>query len=108
LEDDELVIHIAAKHAHGDPRLLQVIELQKEGDLYVSHDPFLDIAMNRGLAVDGWTLAEISPVIIVHKGNPKNIRGLQDRPADVQLASPDPNASTLEAMLHHFRQGRWI
>jgi len=80
--------------------LLAHIELQQQGDLYVCHDPFLDLIMKRGLALDGWTLAEISPVIIVQKGNPKNIHGLQDltRP-DVQLAVTDPNASTLGRML---------
>jgi molybdate transport system substrate-binding protein len=80
--------------------LMAHIELQKQGDLYVCHDPFLDIIMRRGLAVDGWTLAEIRPVIIVQKGNPKDIRSLQDLArADVQLALTDPNASTLGRML---------
>jgi molybdate transport system substrate-binding protein len=80
--------------------LLAHIELQGQGDLYVCHDPFLDVIMRRGLGVDGWTLAEISPVIIVTKGNPKNIRGLQDLArADVQLAVTDPNASTLGRLL---------
>ncbi|MGE5297422.1 MAG: substrate-binding domain-containing protein [Solirubrobacterales bacterium] len=80
--------------------LLAHIELQGRGDLYVAHDPFLDIIMKRGLALDGWTLAEISPVIIVPKGNPKDIRSLQDLArADVQLALTDPNASTLGRML---------
>jgi molybdate transport system substrate-binding protein len=80
--------------------LLAHIELQAQGDLYVAHDPFLDIIMKRGLALDGWTLAEIRPVIIVSKGNPKNIRGLQDLArTDVQLALTDPNASTLGRML---------
>jgi len=80
--------------------LMAHIELQRQGDLYVCHDPFLDVIMKRGLAVDGWTLAEISPVIIVQKGNPKNVRNLQDLArADVQLAVTDPNASTLGRML---------
>jgi molybdate transport system substrate-binding protein len=80
--------------------LLAHIELQAQGDLYVCHDPFLDLIMKRGLAVDGWTLAEISPVIIVQKGNPKNIHSLQDLArADVQLAVTDPNASTLGHLL---------
>jgi molybdate transport system substrate-binding protein len=80
--------------------LLAHIQLQAQGDLYVCHDPFLDLIMRRGLAVDGWTLAEIRPVIIVAKGNPKNVRSLQDLArADVQLAVTDPNTSTLGHLL---------
>jgi molybdate transport system substrate-binding protein len=84
----------------GSGELLAHIELQKEGDLYVSHDPFMDIIMNRGLAVDGWTIAEISPVIIVQKGNPKNIRDMRDLARDdVQLALTDRESSTLGHLL---------
>lgn len=80
--------------------LLANIELQAEGDLYVCHDPFLDLAMSKQLAVDGWTLAEIYPVIIVQKGNPKNIRTLKDFSRDdVQLALTDYENSTLGRQL---------
>ena len=84
----------------GSGELLANIEMRKEGDLFVCHDPFLEIAMQRGLGDDGWTLAEISPVIVVQKGNPKHIRGLQDltRP-DVRLALTDFDRSTLGHML---------
>lgn len=84
----------------GSGELLANIELQAEGDLYVSHDPFLDIIMSKELAIDGWTVAEIYPVIIVQEGNPKNIQTLQDltRP-DVQLALTDYKLSTLGRML---------
>ena len=84
----------------GSGELLANIELQAEGDLYVSHDPFLDIIMHRGLAVDGWTIGELRPVIIVQEGNPKRIQSLQDLTRrDVVLALTDFKLSTLGRML---------
>jgi len=84
----------------GSGELLANIELQAEGDLYVSHDPFLDIIMHRGLAVDGWTIGELSPVIIVEEGNPKQIQTLRDLAReDVELALTDFRLSTLGRML---------
>ena len=84
----------------GSGELLANIELLAEGDLYISHDPFLDIIMGKDLAINGWTLGEIYPVIIVQKGNPKNIRTLNDfTREDVQLALTDYRLSTLGRML---------
>lgn len=85
----------------GSGELLAYIELQKEGDLYVCHDPFLDILMKKfKMGVDGWVLAELTPVIVVRNGNPKNILGLGDlaRP-DVEVALTDYERSTLGRML---------
>jgi len=76
------------------------IELLAEGDLYISHDPFLDIIMGKELAVDGWTIGDIYPVIVVQKGNPKNIRTLKDfTRKDIQLALTDYRLSTLGRLL---------
>jgi len=84
----------------GSGELLANIELLAEGDLYISHDPFLDIIMGKELALNGWTLGDIYPVIIVQKGNPKNIRTLNDfTRKDVQLALTDYRLSTLGRML---------
>ena len=84
----------------GSGELLANIEMQQEGDLYVSHDPFLDIMMHRQLADDGWTIGELFPVIIVQKGNPKKIKSLNDLARqDVKLALTDFKLSTLGRML---------
>lgn len=84
----------------GSGELLAHIELQKDGDLYVCHDPFLDILMKKNLGVDGWTVAELTPVIAVQKGNPKNIKSLNDltRP-DVEVILTDYQRSSLGRML---------
>ncbi len=84
----------------GSGELLVHIESQKEGDLYVSHDPFLNILMTRGLGADGWTVAALTPVIVVRKGNPKKISNLADcLREDVSLVLTDYKLSTLGWML---------
>ena len=84
----------------GSGELLAHIESQKRGDLYVCHDPFLDILMHKKLGLDGWTVAEITPVIAVAKGNPKNIRDLKDLTRkDVEVFLTDYKLSSLGRML---------
>jgi len=62
----------------GSGELLIRIETTGKGDLYVCHDPFLGVLMKKRLGVEGWTVASITPMIAVRKGNPKNIKGLAD------------------------------
>ena len=85
----------------GSGELLAHIQGQREGDLYVCHSPFQPILFKKyKLGVDGWTLAELTPVIVVQKGNPKKITGLKDlaRP-EVDLALTDFKRSSLGRML---------
>lgn len=84
----------------GSGELLAHIESHKEGDLYVCHDPFLDILMKRSLGVEGWVVCELTPVIVVQKGNPRNIKSLRDMAGpDVSLVLTDFRKSTLGWML---------
>ena len=84
----------------GSGELLAYIELQKEGDVYVCHDPFLDILMKKKLGVEGWVIAELFPVIIVQKGNPEKITGLKDLTRDdLEIFFTDYRLSSLGRML---------
>ena len=86
----------------GSGELLAQIKTSKEGDIYVSHDPFMDILMKKEqLGVDAWVVSELVPVIVVQKGNPKKIAGLQDLLSDdVDLYLTDYKKSTLGRMLN--------
>lgn len=79
----------------GSGDLLKTIQDQQFGDLYVSHDPFSDMLMARGLGLQGWTTAVVTPVIVVPKGNPKHITSVKNlaRPG-LKLAMTDPRKST--------------
>jgi molybdate transport system substrate-binding protein len=79
----------------GSGELLTRIVMQKRGDLYVCHDPFQLRLGRRGMSVQGWTLAAVTPTIVVPKGNPKQIKSVKDlaRPG-LKLAMTDATKST--------------
>jgi molybdate transport system substrate-binding protein len=80
--------------------LLATIEMQLQGDLYVAHDPFMYRVMERGVGVSAWHTGNLYPVMVVAKGNPKNIGSLPNlmRP-DVKVYLTDYSHSTLGNML---------
>lgn len=85
----------------GSGELLAHIKSSQNGDVYVSHDPFIDILMNKWkLGNDGWHVANLEPVIVVQKGNPKNIKSLKDlQRDDVKVILTDYKLSSLGQML---------
>ena len=82
--------------AAGSGELLIRIQQDKRGDLYVCHDPFLDMLMRKGLGRQGWTMALVTPTLVVQKGNPKKILSITDlaRPG-IKLGLTDPKHSTM-------------
>ena len=79
--------------------LLIRIENEQRGDLYVCHDPFPTMLENKKLG-ESRVVAALTPVIVVPKGNPKNIRGLPDLGNEgVRLIVTDFERSTLGHIL---------
>ena len=70
-------------------------EASKRGDLYLpGDDSYLQTARDRGLVQEILPLARMTPVLAVHKGNPKNLHSLDDLTRDgVRLAIADPDAA---------------
>ncbi|MFH1762331.1 MAG: extracellular solute-binding protein [bacterium] len=80
----------------GSGELLIKMQQTKKGDLYVAHDPFLGALMNKGIGRHGWIAAAVDPVIVVPRGNPKNINGIRDlaRPG-IRIILPHRQYSTM-------------
>ncbi|MGD9518303.1 MAG: molybdate ABC transporter substrate-binding protein [Armatimonadota bacterium] len=78
----------------GSGCLLAQLTFAKRGDLYMPGEAFyLDQAKKRGFLVEEAQIAYFVPVILVAKGNPKGVKGLEDllRP-DVKVGIGEPEA----------------
>ena len=73
--------------------MLSNLKVAKQGDLYLAADlSYIDMARKSALIAEHIPLALQKPVIIVPKGNPKQIKQLDDLLADglkISLANPD-------------------
>ena len=95
----------------GSQTLLAGVEASKRGDLYLpGDDSYLQTARGKGLVQETLPLARMTPVVAVHKGNPKNLHSLDDLTREgvrVAVANPDAAAAgklTAEALK---KAGRW-
>ncbi len=81
----------------GSEVLLSRIKLTRQGDLYMPGDVhYVDMAAKEGLVDSQTTVCYFVPVILVQKGNPKNIRSLTDLTrADVKVGLGDPKACAI-------------
>jgi molybdate transport system substrate-binding protein len=81
-------------------QLLIKIEATRKGDMYVAHDPYPAELIKKGYAVKCWSVASLTPVIVVAKGNPKKIAGLKDlAKPKLKLVLTDYKYSTLGYVL---------
>jgi molybdenum ABC transporter molybdate-binding protein len=80
----------------GSGTLLSNLRVAARGDLFIAADEsYLDLARTNHLVAETIPLARMTPVIGVRKGNPKQIRSLEDllrKDVDVALANPEAAA----------------
>jgi len=63
----------------GSEVLMSKIKLTRKGDLYMPGDKhYVDQAAQEGMILSQQSVCYFVPTILTQKGNPKNIRGLQD------------------------------
>ncbi|MBN1419491.1 MAG: molybdate ABC transporter substrate-binding protein [Planctomycetes bacterium] len=81
----------------GSNVLLARLELTKRGDIFIPGDAhYVDLARERGLVERDADACLLVPVVLVAKGNPKGIRGVDDlaRPG-LRIALGDPKACAI-------------
>ena len=89
--------------------LLPQIKIGKEGDLFVSHDPYRDYVKDAGALLDAVQVGYVAPVLVVRKGNPANVHSIEDlaKPG-VKVALPDPKYSTCGQMVEKLLEKKGI
>jgi molybdate transport system substrate-binding protein len=81
----------------GSGTVLLQIEESRTGDVYICHDPYAYICVDKKLTTpETWhTMAYLYPVIAVPKGNPKDVKGLMDLLRDdLKVGLPHRETST--------------
>jgi len=77
----------------GSGTLLSNLQIAKKGDLYLAADTsYIEIARKKNLVKEAIAVARMQPVIMVKKGNPKNIQSIDDLTKEgisFSLANPD-------------------
>ncbi len=92
---------IKATHTTGGSEdLLPHVKAGKKGDVYITHDPYLDYTRKAGAYSDHKQVGFVAPVLAVRKGNPKKVKGLADLTGPgLKVALSDPKYSTCGEMV---------
>jgi len=91
----------------GSGELCAQIQHSGKGDIYICHDPFMPWACDKGMISEWGTVAALDVVIAVPKGNPKNIRTLEDlaRPG-LRVGIGNQTYSTSGQIVKHMLEGQ--
>jgi len=79
----------------GSEDLLPHIKAKQMGDIFISHDPYLDYVRKAGSYFDHVYVGFVAPVLAVQKGNPKSIQSIDDfAEPGLKIALSNPQYST--------------
>jgi molybdate transport system substrate-binding protein len=84
----------------GSEDLLPHVKAGIKGDIFITHDPFLDYTRDANALADDVQVGFVAPVLAVQKGNPKALARIEDlaRPG-LKVALSNPEYSTCGEMV---------
>ena len=76
------------------------VKMQDQGDVFISHDPFTQYTEDAGSLLRYVVVGHVAPVLVVAKGNPKDVRAIEDltKPG-LRVCLPNPDFSTCGEMV---------
>jgi len=101
----------------GSEDLLPKVELKAAGDVFVTHSPYMEYTQKAGALLREVQVGYLAPVLVVGKGNPKNVKRIEDlarqRIEDLaqdglQVVLPDPEFSTCGKMVFKLLEKKGI
>ncbi len=93
--------------------LLPQVKAKQNGDIFVTHDPYLDYVKDAGSLSDAAHVGYVAPVVCVAKGNEelkKNINKVDDiLDLDMKFAMSNPAYSTCGEIVRDYfkKKGKW-
>jgi molybdate transport system substrate-binding protein len=92
--------HSAVLSFGGSEDLLPQVKLKAAGDLFITHDPYMDTTEEAGAMLRWVRVGYLAPALVVPKGNPKKIEKIEDfaRPG-LQVLLNNPEYSTCGEMV---------
>ncbi len=93
----------------GSENFLPLIKAGREGDLLVTHDPYLQYTKDAHALAENVDVGYVAPVLVVQKGNPKHIKSIEDlaRPG-LKVALSNPKYSTCGEMVFKLLEKKGI
>ncbi|UCC98007.1 MAG: substrate-binding domain-containing protein [Phycisphaerales bacterium] len=93
----------------GSEDLLPHVKARVKGDIFITHDPYLDYTRDAGALADHVHVGFVAPVLVVQKGNPQGIESIEDltRPG-LKVALTDPQYSTAGEMVFALLEAKGI
>ena len=84
----------------GSEDLLPQVKLGKVGDVFVTHDPYMQYTEDAKAMLRWVHVGYVAPVLVVGKGNPKGLKAFEDlaKPG-LQVLLPNPEYSTCGEMV---------
>jgi len=93
----------------GSEDLLPHVKARQKGDIFITHDPYLDYTKEAGSYLDHVHVGFVAPVIAVQKGNPREIKSIEDLSRKtLKIALSDPMYSTCGEMVFDLLQKKNI
>jgi len=79
---------------------LPKVKMKTVGDVFVSHDPFIEYTEEADAMLRYVQVGYVAPVLVVKKGNPKKLQRFEDlAQKDLRVVLPNPDFSTCGEMV---------
>lgn len=93
----------------GSETLLPLIKVGQKGDIFVTHDPYLDYVREAGVLADHTHVGFVAPVLAVQRGNPKEVLRVEDLTrTGLKVGLTDPGYSTCGEMVFQLLEKKGI
>lgn len=84
----------------GSENHLPLIKVGHKGDIFVTHDPYLDYVTDANVLLDYAHVGYVCPVLAVQPGNPKGLTRIEDlTQPELKVALSNPEYSTCGEMV---------